>query len=515
MGAIGNPRLERNYSLVFASSIASTTAKQLANAKLVLPFIYLALGAPVIFAGLLLPFMLIAQLAAELLIAPFLQEVAWAKRSVLLTTLISAAALAVIAVTAEDAPRSAVVALFLATAIILGLCKGVLNVGYGQLFGVVVPFERRILITLSVALVAGLVAIALTTTDLLASDHPLHRHIIVLWLGIVAMVAAAGLIAGVRVVERSERTPHALHFLPLLDHIDHHRLLVLRDFAKDSRIRRELWRGFRTGMQYPWYRRFGVWSILSLSVLLAMPFYTLHAASYQKGIPHALAVLVIAASAGMAAGSPCWRRVASRSHKRAIVLGMFVAATSAALALLLDFTHLAGNIWLYALVIFLLGFAANGVGNGAYLYFIEMTSARDRPCLMAFKDVAVGIVAIMVSTALGVVAHWSNPTIPIMVLLAANIVAALYALNLFESTVAAEPQQSEADAQATAMSAAGQRAAASCSCKSGKAGQRHYGLQQSWPHQARPRRNRLAAARAGADRGDRARLLCAGAVSVA
>lgn len=461
MGAIGNPRLNKNYTLVFASSIATSTAKQLASAQLVLPFIYLALGAPVIFAGLLLPLMLIAQLAAELLSAPFLQEVAWAKRSVLLTTLVSAAALAVIAVTAADAPRNAVVALFLATAIALGICRGVLKVGYGQLFGVVVPSELRILITFSVALVTGLVAIAIAvmTADLLASDHPLQRHIVVLWLGIFAMIAAAGLIAGVRVVEKSEHTPHALHFLPLLDHIEHHRLLVLRDFAKDSRIRRELWRGFRTGMQFPWYRRFGVWSILALSVLLAMPFYTLHAATYQKGIPHALAILVIAASAGMAAGSPYWRRVASRSHKRVMVLGTFVAAASAVLALLLDFAHLVGNVWLYALVIFLLGFAATGVRNAAYLYFIEMTSARDRPCLMAFKDLAVGIVAIGLSIVLGVVARWSNPTIPIMLLLGANVVAALFALSLVESAVAAEPGRSKPEALATTVSAAGQPAA--------------------------------------------------------
>lgn len=461
MGATGDSRLQKNYSLVFASGIAFSTAKQLANAKLVLPFIYLALGAPVIFAGLLLPLMRAAQLIAELLIAPFLQDVARAKRSVFLPTLISAISLSVVAVTAEYMPRTAVIGLFLITAIVLGLCKGVLHVGYGQLFGIVVPSDRRIWITFSVALVAGVLAIvvALITKDLLASDHPLQRHIIVLWIGIAAMVAAAVFVAGVRLVEGFEGQPKTGAVLPLLSVWGQHRARILQEFTRHSFIRQELWRGVRTGMQYPWYRRFSLSSMLSLSVLLAMPFYTIHAASYHKGAPQGLAILVIAASAGIAAGAPFWRRTSIRSNKRVIILGTFVAAVSAVLALLLDFTNLATNIWLYAIVIFLLGFGANGVGNGMGLYFIEMTTAVDRPCLMALNDMAVGIVAIGVSAALGTVAHWSNPTIPIMVLLALNVVAGLYAFALFEPAAAAQPRPTEFGTDLITAPLAGQQAA--------------------------------------------------------
>jgi Major Facilitator Superfamily len=427
----------RNYALVFSGGVAATTAGQLANATLVLPFLYLALGAPVLFAGLLLPIMQGSELVAELFGAPFLESRKRAKISVVVPTLVSAAALALIAFAAEGSPKSVVVGLFLTIAIVVGLCDGIVTLGYGQLFGVVIPSEQRGGITFFEAMIAGALAIAIAwlTKDLLAADQPLQRHIVVLWAGIVAMVVGGVIIVGVRVGEAEEekreeeaaepaappthgsRRRHRRHVLPRL---------------KGPDILQSLRHGLQVGMKHVWFRRYTVACVLFLSVVLAMPFYTIHAASYHKGSTHGLTVLVIAASAGIVVGSPLWAYLSKRSNRTVVILGSFIAAASAMVALGLDFTHLAGNLWLYAIVIFMLAFGANGVSESSYLYLIEMSSESERPSLLALSDVAVGVLAVGVAAVLGIVAHFSNPTIPLMVLLVANILAGIYAIWLIE-----------------------------------------------------------------------------------
>ena len=452
--------LRRNLSLVFSSGIASSTGGQLASASLVLPFLYMALGAPVFFVGLLLPVMKASQLTSELLAAPFLREIRLAKFSILWPTLLSAGSFAVIAIASDGASKAVVVGLFMACAVVLGFCKGIKNVGIGQLFGSVVPEQRRGWFRFSQATIAGTVAIAAAwlTKDLLAADTPLQRHIIVLWVGIAALIVAGVFIAGIRLIEEQEEAQRAAETPGLLpgEDVTHegHRIRVLRKLD-GVHIMAELKRGLVTGMHYPWFRRYLVTQIVFLSVWLAMPFYMIHAASYHTGTPHGLTILVIAASAGIVAGAPLWGKVSATSHRLVMVLGAMIAAVSASFALLLDFTGLVTVLWLYAIVIFLLSFGSIGVAGSTSLYLIEMTSAKERPCLLAFSDVATGIVAIAGFSVLGFVAHLSNPTVPLMVLLVLNIVAVFLAMSLTETHSAANRRRHRLAEQMTEKEEAG------------------------------------------------------------
>jgi len=435
--AAGHDTLRWNYSLIFSSGISASTANQLASAGLVLPFLYLALDAPVFFVALLLPFMTASQLTAELLAAPFMKESRRAKVSVIWPTLLTAAAFAVVAVSVEGVPEAAIVAIFIACAVVLGFCKGIKNVGYGQLFGMVVPSHRRGWFTFSQATIAGAVAIVIAwlTKDLLAADTPFQRHVIVLWVGIAALVVAGVFIIGMRhigeVIASSGDAPPQEPVPGADDHNDGRRIGILRK-VDGAHIGEELARGLRTGMSYVWFRRYMVARVLFLSVALAAPFYTIHAASFHKGTPHGLTALVIAASAGIAVGAPLWARVSKHSNRLVMIAGSFIAAASAALALLLDFTGLVTDIWLYAGVVLILSIGASGIASCGYLYLIDMTSDSERPCLLAFTDVAVGIAAIIGSSVLGYVAHVNNPTVPLMVLLALNLVAGFFAMSLVD-----------------------------------------------------------------------------------
>lgn len=430
-GEAGDRFERRNYSLVLSSGVATSAAGQLANPSVVLPFLYLALGAPVVVAGLLLPFMKGAGLVAEMAVAPYMNDTWRAKISVFLPTFLSALALSVVALAVKGASPAVVVVLFVAIAIVLGLCSGVSNIGFGQLFGTVIPSQRRIRITFNRAAVAGLIAIAVVaiTKDILASEAPFQRHVTVLWAGIILTLIGAIFIIGVRLFEEeaekgeaeteSDAGPTGQGSAPMWHGGS--------TFA-------ELRKGFQAGARLQWFRRYLMARVLFMSVTLAMPFYTIHAASVHKGTPHGLTILVIAASGGIAVGSLGWRRLSERSHKVVMVTASLVGAVSAVLALGLDFAGLIQNITFYAIAIFLVALAAGGVKSGGYLYFLDMTTKKQRPYLLALGDVVVGVLAIGAASVLGVLAHLTDPKVPLMALLGLNLVAVVAALALIDPT---------------------------------------------------------------------------------
>ncbi len=402
----------RNYQLIFWSGALATIGNQLVNPRLVLPFLYLALGAPTFIAGLLLPFVTGARLIAEIFVSPFINRVTRAKLAVYVPNILTGTVLAVLALFATTLPQLMVILLFLATAIVMGLCQGITSLGTSQIYGVSVPDAKRNRMVFAQATISGILAIIVVwvTKDLLVSDQPMQRHIVVMWCGVIAMFAAGISFAGVKIFEERAVTPH---------------------HAKKPKPMAELKTGFKTGMAYPWYRKFLSARLFFVSVELAMPFYTIHAATYHVGTKHSLSYFVIAASAGVVIGSIVWGWLSGRvSVKPVMWLGCVISTLSALLALGFTMMGYAQNVWLYALVILLLSLGGNGVIYGRYLYVIEMTNEQERPYLVALGDVIAGLVGIVFAAILGAVAHLQDPITPIFVLAALNLIAMFYAFRL-------------------------------------------------------------------------------------
>lgn len=403
----------RNYQLIFWSGSLATIGGQLVNPNLVLPFLYLALGAPTFFAGMLLPFVTGSRLIAEIFVSPFINKVTRAKLAVYVPNIMTAVILSVVALLATDLPKVLIVLLFLTTATVMGLCQGIASLGTSQIYGISIPDTKRNRMVFAQATVSGILAILVVwlTRDLLASDQPMQRHIVVLWCGVFAMFAAGISFAGVRLLEDEavpapapKEKPHPLA---------------------------ELATGFKTGMAYPWYRKFLTARLIFVSVELAMPFYTIHAATFHVGTKHSLSYFVIAASLGMVIGSILWGWLSGRiSVKPVMWLGCLISTLSAVMALIFTYLGYAQDVWLYALIILLLSLGGNGVIYGRYLYIIDMTSEKERPYLVALGDVSAGLVGMVFAAILGAVAHLHDPVTPIIVLAALNLLAMLYAFRL-------------------------------------------------------------------------------------
>ncbi len=403
----------RNYQLIFWSGALATIGNQLVNPRLVLPFLYLALGAPTFIAGLLLPFVTGARLIAEIFVSPFINRVTRAKLAVYVPNILTGTVLAVLALSATTLPQLMVILLFLVTAIVMGLCQGITSLGTSQIYGVSVPDAKRNRMVFAQATISGILAIIVVwlTKDLLVSDQPMQRHIVVMWCGVIAMFAAGISFAGVRIFEEDRAAAPKP--------------------ARKPKPMAELKTGFKTGMAYPWYRKFLTARLIFVSVELAMPFYTIHAATYHVGTKHSLSYFVMAASAGVVIGSIVWGWLSGRITVKPVMwLGCLISTLSAVLALGFTMMGYAQNVWLYALVILLLSLGGNGVIYGRYLYVIEMTNEKERPYLVALGDVIAGLVGIGFAAILGAVAHLQDPITPIFILAALNLIAMLYAFRL-------------------------------------------------------------------------------------
>lgn len=408
------PSEGRNYFLIFWSGALATIGGQLINPNLVLPFLYLALGAPTFFAGMLLPFVTGSRLIAEIFVSPFINRATRAKLAVYIPNLLTAAVLAAVALFSTKLPSVMIVLLFLTTATVLGLCQGIASLGTSQIYGISVPEAKRNRMVFAQATISGILAIivVLVTRDLLSGDQPMQRHIVVLWCGVIAMFAAGVAFAGVRLLEEEQ---HA----------------ELPEPKTKPKPLAELATGFKTGMAYSWYRKFLSARLIFVSVELAMPFYTIHAATLHMGTKHSLSYFVMGASLGLVIGSLLWGWLSNRiSVKPVMWLGCLIAAISALMALGFTFFGYAQNVWIYTLVILLLSLGGNGVIYGRYLYLIQMSVEKERPYLVALGDVSAGLVGIVFAAILGAVAHMHDPITPIFALLVLNLIAMIYAFRL-------------------------------------------------------------------------------------
>ena len=389
---------------------------------MVLPFLYLALGAPQFIATLLLPCVKAARLIVEALISPYVKVGTRAKYAMMLPNLIIAGVLALVALSADSLPVWLAAALFIAVSVILGLCVGTWALGSNQIYGSELSESDRgevVFTQLAGSCVVAIAAVWLTR-DLMGGDTPYERHRVLLWMGVVSLLLACVFLYQV-VVTRA----------PLAERTDDSSPGETLGFIA------QVARGWALAVQNAWYRKFLVSRIFFLSVELATPFYTIHAATYHLSTPHILSIFVTATSAGTALGALLWRKLVRHSIRYTIAGASAIASFSALMAIAFDLFGLADNPWVYAATIFFLSFGIGGVQNGRYLYLLSMSSEQDRPYMVALGDVVAGVGGIIFAAILGLLAQQQSVLVSLMALAALNAVAVYMAMGMRE---AQEPQ---------------------------------------------------------------------------
>ncbi|MEM8743409.1 MAG: MFS transporter [Pseudomonadota bacterium] len=405
-----------NYGTLLGQSIFVSLAYRLTSPKLVLPFLYTALGAPVVFAGLLLPVVQISRLISQLASAPIMSKGGLRKFYIALGTVILAAALGVAGLATNDPRAGWLAVLFLLIATIIGIAQGLSGIAYWDLFGRVVPSHRQSTLLFSEAAVAAALAIliALASQRFVSHDDALHEHLELLWLGIAIAVLSCVIIALVR-----EDPPSA----PEPEEQSGGFWSEVRGFQATT----------RTALGFGWFRRFNVSRALFLSVQLAMPFYAVHAAGHHAHSHHSMATFVISSSAGIIAGSLIWQNVVNRSLQLAMVVAPAIAGIAGIIAIFMEVAPETRGILLYGFTFLLLAFAAQGTSNAGSLYLVRFTTEENRSHYIAVSDFLAGTAGIVVAFAFGILSHLQGAVWPIVCIVTMNFVACAYAMRLDKS----------------------------------------------------------------------------------
>lgn len=402
----------RNDAALLAQGIAGGAADQLTSVQLVLPFLYTTAGAPLFFAGLLVPVSTVAKRLAQVLSAPLVSATRSNTRLMALSTLGVAAAIALISLTFNAAGASLLVAVFLFVALVIGAANGLGSLAFQDLAGRILSKDRRRRLLFIQSSIGGLVVVlvAFGSQLLLKPGTSGAAHQELIWIGIVLFVLSALLVLLVR--EPPKRTGGDGEARSQRGQI-----AALRD-------------GFRMAFALPWFGRFLVARTLYLSVELAIPFFSIHAASFHGDSISGLNAFVIAANLGLIAGGFFWERIGQRAVDRILVLAAGLTCIGGLLAIAIELGFMAQSILCYAVVFVLVSLGAQGTKNGRTLYLLEAASDAERPYCIAVANVTIGLAAIAFGALLGALAGYKGVAWVIAVLVVLNVLAALYTLRL-------------------------------------------------------------------------------------
>ena len=394
----------RNYTLHLLGGGFLFVGLQFGNMRLVVPWIDTQLGVAYLLVALIVPVLQFSLILAQLGGAPLVSRFALRKRPVVgLVLVLVVALLAIIGAAASLPPTLAGLAL-LWCVLCFGVGHGAFNVGYDDLLAKTIPEARRGRLVAHRAALGGALTLAVSLAVLVYLPAVEGNQVLLLWLAVAGWIGVAVAYGG---LDEPASPPVRKPF----------------SFA-------ELSRGFGLVRTYPWFRRLLIGRALLLSAELALPFYAIHAATMYDATAQNPTVFVLASSIGVVTSGLLW---ANSTNRVRMATGALFALLAGALTLVIDAIEHWQIAYFHAFAFVLLTLAEQGSVQGQITYMMDHAPAADRPTLIATANAAMRTLAIGVALALGAAGHLHDIRTPLVVLMAFNAAAALYALRAFRT----------------------------------------------------------------------------------
>lgn len=395
---------QRNYVLHLLGGGALFIALQFGSVRLVIPWIDGHLGVAYILVASVVPVVQFGLIVAQLGGAPLISRVALRKRPVAGLGLgLAAVLLAIIGAALRLPPELAGIAL-LFFVLCFAVSHGAFNVGYDDLLAKTVSKELRGRLVAHRAALGGTLTLLISLAILIFLPQVQGNQAMLLWLAVVGWIGVALAYACLR-EPPSEPQKQALT-LAQLSH------------------------GFGLIGVYPWFRRLLIGRAFLLSVELAIPFYAIHAATLHDPTAQNLTVFVVATGLGVVLGGLLWGNLSNRVR---MVAGALCTLSAGALILVVDGVEAWRIPYFHAFAFVLLTLGEQGAIQGEMTYMVDHAPASDRPALIATGNALMWTLGIGVGLALGAAGHLHDIRTPLVILMAFNAAAALYALRAFKT----------------------------------------------------------------------------------
>lgn len=359
--------LPRNFLLNLANGAATKLAEQIASPGLVLAWLLGAIGAPVAFAGFLVPIRQAGALLPQLAAAARIRAAPRRKLFWVGAGTVQAMALAAMIPAVLILPPLAAGCAILVLLAVFSMASGVGSVAFQDVIGKTIPKARRGRLLAARATIGGALAVSVALFLHLGPDLSDRIWPILVLVGAAALLwlMGAGLFAAIE--EEPGETGGGRN--PLEE-------------AREGLALVRMQRG---------YRAYLLARIFLVSVEIAMPFYAVLAGKVAGETWKALGLYILATGLGAILSSPFWGRFADRSSRRAMiqggVIGAFAAASAVAIA---AFAESGIATYLYALPFVIHGIAEGGVRLGRKTYLVDAAPAEERPLYVATGNTLIG-----------------------------------------------------------------------------------------------------------------------------
>jgi hypothetical protein len=400
-----------NFILQLGANVCTKIGDELASAKLVLPWLLSAAGAPTFFIGLLVPVRESLSLLPQLFVAAAIRAKAirkwyWVWGSV--AQGLCVAAMAAAALLVEGAAAGWTV---LGLLVLFSLARGVSSVAAKDVMGKTVSKTRRGTLTGYAAAAAGLVTVVAGAVLQLGDGDPDSTAGIVGLLLVAAglWMLGAAMFAGVR--EQPGATEGG-------GNAGREALASLSILVTDAP-----------------FRRFVITRALLVATALLVPFYATLAREESGGGISDLGALMVAAGIASTVSSGVWGRMSDRSSRDVLRIAATIAGV---LSVAVAAWQMAGAPglpagWMLAAAFFVIGVAHAGIRIGRKTYLVDMANAQTRATYVAVSNTAIGVV-LLAGGVFGWIADWVGTAETIGLLGLICLAGALGAARLDEVT---------------------------------------------------------------------------------
>lgn len=400
-----------NFFLQLGANVCTKIGDELASARLVLPWLLSAAGAPAFFIGLLVPIRESLSLLPQLFVAALIRARAVRKWFWVAGSIVQGACVAAMAGAALWLEGAAAGWVVLGLLVLFSLARGVSSVSAKDVMGKTVSKTRRGTLTGYATAAAGLVTVAAGGWLQLRGDGSEGAAGVVgllllaggLWL------LGAGLYAGIR--EQPGATEGG-------GNAGRDAIASLSILVSDAP-----------------FRRFVLTRALLVSTALLVPFYAALAREESDGGIGSLGGLLVAAGVAATVSSGFWGRMADRSSRDVLRLA---AAVAGVLSLAVAGWAVAGSPGLPGGVVvvaafFVVAIAHAGIRIGRKTYLVDMATAETRATYVAVSNTAIGVV-LLAGGVFGWIADWVGTAETIGLLGLVCLAGALGASRLDEVT---------------------------------------------------------------------------------
>ena len=387
-----------NFGVVVAEGIAANTAGQLSNAAVVLPFICVALGGPILAAALIYPAYVVFNLVGTL-VSPALLDPRRTSKLILTACAIAGAVVTVVNALGAEFLGSTMATAFVATAAALGFLFGLSAVCFVDVVADALHQHEHARLWIFQNAGSAAVVLIITTVDLLlfGGADTADGHLRLLWLAAGAMVVAA-VCCG---------------------------LIVLESHAPRPRIsfRSSLHTGIALLRRRGWFRRFLLVQSLFLTTSLGTAFYSAHSATEHGNTSGSLHVIVACTAGGLVLFAVVWHRLRHRLGLRAMyTLAGGLGLAAAALTIVADRLDEPDAPWLYGIIMALAAVAALAVSSSRTVWMLRRATS-ERLVVISFSQLVVGVISAPIAGLLAVLAQIHGTIVPIVCVAVLNVLA--------------------------------------------------------------------------------------------